>query len=230
MTDLEKKMEESLEEKEVETSQTLEKSLEKEQEQEQEPRTSQEAQALTRLLAIPEVREVIEARQRGERIRIIQGDEVEKPRERIVEPVEENVDFSMMSNKELAEYMRKEVVKEVSKLSNLGSRLDHVESVVSKVETSNIVKEINRARKAYADFDEYRDQMVALNSQNPNLTVDDLYWLAKKRSDGYSIPVDPRKMATEKPSVTPRASTLKSKQYAPGPQGLEQALDEVLGE
>ena len=95
---------------------------------------SEEAATIARLVADPDIRRVMEARQKGESIRIVSSDEAgperdEGKRSELVEPVEEPEDLDILSNKELT----KLIINKVANVTEqaVAARLEPLEASIA---------------------------------------------------------------------------------------------------
>jgi hypothetical protein len=76
-------------------------------------------------------------------------------------------------------------------------KVKELEDFVNSQQTQKVQGEIQDVRSRYPDFAQYQTQMVQLHKQNPGLSVEELYHVAKRRSGGPDTKVDTR---TERPS------------------------------
>lgn len=88
-----------------------------------------------------------------------------------VEKIEE-VDWEALSNKELVDRI-------VGSVNEAGLGL------VTKIETLKVLREINKGEAKHKDFWEYEKDIRKIASENPTLSIEDAYQLAKaKKGDG----------------------------------------------
>lgn len=137
--------------------------------------------SVAQLLAIPEVRDAYARHQRGEPA----AEPAPKPV--VDEPTDENVDWDELNNQQLAAQIVKRVSGQVGQI--VSDRLQEVKdetkvfnAYVKRQETSKMKKQVDAAREAHSDFDQYKDEMLGLNRENPGLAVEELYMLACARA------------------------------------------------
>lgn len=123
---------------------------------------------------------------------------------KLAEPAEEeessavdyNVDLESMSNTELANKMLEVIEDRVGQFSkSIEQKIDQFDS---KVGTVSAQSQVNETRGKYQDFDHYKDEMVQLARENPGLSVERLYRLAKAENPQKVEEVD-KKLAAENP-------------------------------
>jgi hypothetical protein len=189
-------------------------------------------ETLAKLVADPDIRRILEARQRGEQVSVNVGDE---PQQRQSTPdVEDPEDFDMLDNQELANYLMKKMDRVLEEKVNqsiqgISQKVQSLEGYVQENETKSVKQQVAELREKYSDFDQYKDQMVELNRQNPNLTPEDLYFIAKKRSGHFDEP-RPKESESEKPtqSVTRPPKPDREEPLPQGKGGFDQMLGEAL--
>jgi len=143
---------------------------------------------LTRLLADPDVRAVLEAKKNPK-----------KDNTRIEEEEESQEDYDKMSNKDLVQNIVKKfgivlqgVVDE--KLAPLNQKLSAVEGSLGNDQQEKAKKAVLKARRRFSDFDRFVPEMKEILKVNPGLDVKELYYLAKLRKTG-----DDRRAESERP-------------------------------
>jgi hypothetical protein len=171
---------------------------------------------LAKILADPDVRKVLEAKEKGKKISLQDADEkkVETP----------NFD----EEDELTGKVLKKVFGLIqTSIKPLEDRLANISSYVETTEGSKIKEEINAVRARYPDFESYRELMVQLNKQNSGLSVEELYFLAKARKGGgFGIQ---NQTETERPrKTTARPSVTDKKVAIPGKRGFDALLNNTL--
>jgi hypothetical protein len=198
-----------------------------------EAKTERESGALAKILADPQVREVLEARTAGRKIKVV-GEEAE-PADMVEVP--ESKDLEAMTNAELVRHILGQVTHAVAgvvdkKIGSLSTDLDSVKGFVRTSQTTDVSKQIQSARDRWEDFDDQREKMLELSGANPGLGVEDLYVLAKARKG--ELPMVRRVAgdgtpSSEKPTHTGARPTKRKVPLPPGRQGFDQLLSEALG-
>ena len=179
---------------------------------------------LAKILADPDVRQILEAKQKGEKIKVVE-DKLER------QVVVDDVDYEELSNKELAKQILSDVTTNIdttlaSKLEPLTEAIKNFEGYVGGVEAETVGKQIKKAQEKYDDFNVYVPDMKELNKLNPSLVVEELYLIAKRRKLG---PMD-KSISSEKPTSS-SAKVAARKRAAPLPKGragFSQLLNEAL--
>lgn len=163
------------------------------------------------LMADPQVRAILEARQRGEEVQVVSGKkEPEAPE--VIEPPE---DIDTLSHNELSDFIIKSVSQSVGArvdeaveklVSPLVERVKGVEGHVNQTQSAAADKDIRLLKRKYGDFDEYKQAMVTLHGQAPGLSVEQYYLLAKNTAGS---PVTPdTHFESEKPTVPPQTKLI----------------------
>lgn len=188
---------------------------------------------IAKIVADPDVRQILEARQRGEQVTVQVGEPEQK--QTATPEVEDPEDFDMLDNRELADYTMKKTTSAVSSLveqklnealEKVMDKVQRLEGYVQTNETQTIRQQVSKLREKYSDFDDYRDVMVQINRENPSLSPEELYFVAKKRSGHFEEPGP--KASSEKPTNTSsRPSKPQREQPLPPGRG---GFDEMLGE
>ncbi len=185
---------------------------------------------LAQLMADPEVRAILEAKQRGEKVKVVLGEEKVPTKVEI----EEDIDLDGLSNKDLVKHILKKVSTIFdgtlsSKLTPLTEQIKNLSGYVGTAETQAANKQIEIARGKHADFDTYIPEMRELNKVNGGLSVEELYLIAKSRKAGP----DASKVSSEKPtstSVKAPAKVTRKNPLPPGKAGFDIAMAEALSE
>jgi len=188
-----------------------------------------EGKAIARLLSDPNVRAVLDARQEGRRVKVVDFEESLK--KTVIEDPDEKVDLDELTNEEFAKHMTKKLAHVVdtaldAKLKPVMNKVNDALSFAEEGRKTTVKTQIDKAKKKYDDFDDFQEQMVALNGQNPELTVEELYLVAKRREGGSRK----AKTASEKPTTTASRVGKKVERDTPlarGRQGFEQLLNEA---
>jgi len=176
---------------------------------------------LAKVMADPDVKKILEARQKQE--------DAEPPES------EEDLDLDVLDNRELVRYILKKVQESVGglvakHLDGIAEKVGRLEGYVQEKETRTIRQQVDELRAKYPDFDDYRELMIQLSRESPGLTPEELYWIARKRSGRFEEPGP--KTESEKPTSTlarpPRRE--REKPLPPGARGFSQLLGEALEE
>lgn len=193
-------------------------------------------QALSAVLADPDVQKVLLAKQAGKKVQV--SDLVEQEEEEQAE--EEPEEITTLDDKDplkatlrtIDNLIQKRLGKVLESVTGLSERIEGVEGVAGSVQRKEVQQQIDAAKKKYQDFDEYKAQMLELTKANPGLGVEDLYLVAKSRAG--KLKLDQPSTFTEKPQGARRGTSVKpkTKQEArpKGRQGFSQMLQEALGD
>lgn len=206
----------------------IEETIEHETELAERVNKLEEGQDLTALLSDAEIMAVIEAKQAGKKVKV----EIEEPK-----PEPSVVDKAKELVKDLPkDDPNRDAVSQLAKLFDekltpLVERLDAVEGHASAGAKKEINVEIAKAQERFSDFDEFRSEMVDLSKAFPELTIPELYIIAKNRKGKLDL-ADPTTF-TEKPAsntVERRNPTNKpSKDRPKGRKGRSAMVTEALG-
>lgn len=181
--------------------------------------------AVERLLADPDIQKVLELKSSGKAVSF--ADEREEPQYETP-----TGDLEDMTNTELAAYVTKGLLTELPKviksdIEGLKNSLEAVEAKLRASETQQIKSQVESLSQKYKDFSSFKPQMAEIAQQNPALSVEELYILAKSRS-GSPLTEDST-TSTEKPSSAPGKAP-KKRDIPPGQAGFRQLLDGALAE
>jgi len=196
---------------------------------------SKSNETLTMLMADPNIRAVLDAKQRGEKIKIVA--ESEDPQEEEEEEI--NWDEEDPDPKKLADFVLSKVNKTVSSqvaqaieqaVKPLKDQLNGVSSHVSASEKEKLSQQIAQVKQKYPDFDGYVTDMVEINKATPGHSVEELYILAKARKNGGVKAFQPDRTETERPtSSASRVSGRGSRGKVPsGKAGFSEILERGL--
>jgi len=202
-------------------------------------RLAEQQELVAQIIADPDVRAVLKAKENGENVKVISGETETPSRTPNVldfpaESMEEEVDVEEMTNRQLMKRFGDQIVTSVNssidkKLQGVNDRLDLVDGYVNLSEKKEATKQIEEAQSRFSDFEEYRSQMYDIYKTNPNLPITELYALAKIRS-GHPISRD-KNLESERPTSTsgrPRPNTRRSESLPPGTKGRRIAMDEAF--
>lgn len=196
---------------------------------------NQAKEALTQLVADPQIAAIIQARRAGKSVKIV--DDVEEvveepdPVEAVVKDMpEDDPQRQLISTiSKLTEAKTEKVVsKLMEKIEQLESQLAETAEVTTSVKRDKVTQAVAEARSKYKDFDQYKDKMLELSKENPGLSVADLYIVAKNRS-GKLRQVETI-TETEKPTSQPRrvAKPGSTPKRSPGRQGFSEMLSDAF--
>ncbi len=180
---------------------------------------------LAKLLGDSDVRAVLEAKARGETVRLGFGDNNEN--------TGQAPDLESLSQTELVQHLLGEMEKIVSKgvvsgTDPLMQRLDSVEGFVNEQGRDKLSQGIKSARERFSDFDKYQEGMLSAFEHPEDLTPEELYIVAKNRKGGF--PTLDKNTSSEKPSgagIRPAINKQQRKTpVRPGTQGFRQLLEE----
>jgi len=191
---------------------------------------------LAKLLADPDVRAVLDAKQQGKKLKLVSAEEASPQVEKIEEPDWESVD-----NKGMADYILKSVANMTKnmvtstasemiqeQLKPLMGRLNAVDGYVVETQKNTIQQQIKDMRAQFKDFDEFQKDMLELNQVAPGLSLKELYQVAKNRKQGFEE--TPSNIRTERPTNQPRPSVRVARKtpLPNGRGGFDQSLAEAL--
>ena len=188
------------------------------------------SEQLAGIIADPDVREMLRAKQEGQEVRILVGDEEDdKDKDK-----DKDKDLDEMSRTELVEFMIDASAKASAatmdeKLEPIAASLASLTGNAEKTKAKELKAEISKVKEKHSDFDTYKKDIIALEKDNPGLRVEEYYQLARIRK-GVDITkkVNP---ASEKPSSTSARPSGKTKREKPIPatsRGFGQLIDEAL--
>lgn len=166
---------------------------------------------LNRMIADPEVAAVLRAKQAGKAVKVVE-DAGEEEVEAEVDPTDEVVKGMAEDDpqRQLITTVSKLVdakseaktAKLMAEIEELKSQLGSVQDVANQVKRKEVTEAVTSAKSKFKDFDEFKGKMLELSKDNPNLSVEDLYFVAKARS-GKLRQVE-AVTETEKPTSQPR--------------------------
>tara|TARA_R100000306_G_C4377375_1_gene142556 strand:- start:1118 stop:1933 length:816 start_codon:yes stop_codon:yes gene_type:complete len=207
---------------------------------------AKDANEVARLIAIPEVRDVLTALQDGKDVKVLTGVEAGSgsqaplPESAQAPPSMSAEDLDEMSNAQLTDHIVQSVGSSLSsnlkgiiseQLKPIEASIGRAESFIGRAETDSMQRQARELGAKYEDFNEYKDRMIELNTQNPSLNLEQLYHLAKLDAGS---PVTPLKgMSTERPGTmagrTPREPRPSSRPpVGPGRRAMGNRISEIL--
>jgi hypothetical protein len=191
--------------------------------------TVQENAVVARLAADPEIRQLLEARQSGKKVKVVLEDE--KPQTPPTEELETPPNLEEMTQSDLLRHMTKvmaatteKVLK--SRLAPFEQKLAAVEQSVQQDQRKEVQAQVDAARKSHKDFDQYKESMLSISQQNPGLGVEELYMLAKVRAGQPLVP--DRSTESERPSRTSARPPKRQEPLPPGRSGFSALVGDAL--
>jgi len=187
----------------------------------------QESNLMAKLISDPDFRAVLEAKQRGEKVRVETG---EKPTPKVEDQPE--VDLDDLPPSKLAKHVLTQVSTMIEqaverKLGPLSQKVEGVEGKLKEDEGKKVKKEVEALQEKYEDFDLHRQGMMEVNKVNPELSVEELYLIAKARASGGTPKKGPR-TETERPSTSSTRPPLKPDKVPNTQEGFRTLLQRAL--
>lgn len=188
------------------------------------------AQLMAQLAGDPEISKILQARNAGKKVSVVDPDEKSN---QVVES--HKMDWEGMNNSQLVENIPKVLLPSVQQaikeqLEPLLAQVSQLQNGAQQNEQEKIKSSIETTKQKFSDFEDYRASMISINKETPGLGVEDLYWLAKARKgDFVDARIEPT--STARPSnVAARPSLAESRKapLATGRRGASQMLDEAL--
>ena len=199
--------------------------------------TVKQSQGLASVLADPDVRALLNAKQTGQRVAVTIGEpEALKP-----EPLQlpSDSDIDAMSNKEVVKLVLRvmpQVVKSAvqpvvdARVGEATKPIDELRTVVNALTaqlqgdaSAKAKLEVDACKASHDDFEDYRQGMLALSQQAPSLKPEELYQIVKQRAVGTTSV----RAASERPTAT---STRRVRDAKPvvGLSGFRSVLSDAL--
>ncbi len=189
----------------------------------------------TQLLSDPNIRAYVEARQRGEQVKIVP----DKPAEPAPAGPPEPADLESMTNADMVKYLVAKLETAVKSTTNsvVEQRLEALKKELSPTlqqlsadtqyrHSQDAQRMIEQVKSAHSDFEQMRPAMLEVNKTVQGLTVEELYQLAKLRSGVPAI--TQKSIETERPGSASGRSKYKVPDNINGRQGFEAVLDAAL--
>jgi len=181
-----------------------------------------DAGTLAKILADPDVRALLQAKEQGKKVKVLEDATIEELPDPDLSDLDEE---SKDSLKKVFSYVKAALD---IRLKPLQEQMSKVSQYVEVSEGSKVKEEIASVRKKFSDFDDYRQDMVDINKVNPGLSVEELYFLAKTRKTG-GFNVGAPKTDSERPQrSTARPAVVEKKPVRPGKRGFDDLLNEAL--
>ena len=191
--------------------------------------TQQTNEAVAKIMADPDVLELLRLKEAGKKVTLQEISE-NTPEDNFT--VSQDIDS--MSNRELAEFMQGNMAKSVgslleSKLSPLMQRLESVDGFINQSTQVTAEQELAKLGQSFPDATGYYKEMGELNKVYPDLSVQQLYILAKNARGDLNL--SPPNTQTEHPTVISRPSSTLTTRETPlghGQAGFKLALSEGI--
>lgn len=185
-------------------------------------------QLMAQLAGDPDYRAVMDMKNRGVKFKLVpEGEAGSEPASN------EKVEWDNLTNAQMAEKLPTVMTKQMKEvieaaMAPLHQKIQQLENVSQNIAAEKVQSQIAEVQKKYKDFDELRPMMIQLNQQKPGNDLEDLYWMARRRSGKPMVDAQPT--ATERPTTsTARPSpTVRKQPLPPGKRGFSQLLDEAL--
>jgi hypothetical protein len=190
-------------------------------------------QLLQTILGVPEVQEVLRARQAGQAVKILTGNQQQQ------QAPQPEPDWEAMKEdpKKLTDTILQRLSSDVlarvgqavdEKLNPVLQKMQGFESHLTDQTKQAAINEVTVLKQKYADVQEHAPVMQQINKETGGtLKLEEVYHLAKIRSGAPMVP--PQSVATERPTDSAaRASQGTQKQYPTGRRGMSMALDDAL--
>lgn len=123
----------------------------------------------------------------------------------VVEEEVEAPDFENLSVKDYHIYLTKKFVPSITKqiAEGIGGLRTEIEGLKGTTTRNRLEQELQVAMRKYSDLGNYRMQMIEISDKRPDLSVEEVYALAKFKSGGFNQStqrITTKKVATEKPN------------------------------
>jgi hypothetical protein len=202
------------------------------------------AGALAGVLSLPGVQDLVLAARRGERMRVLSEADYaaltqqrQQPKQDDEPAPEPDPNWAELDNAALAQQLQKKVVSQVGKaisktladtLSPLQQQLDYLMGMANQHRQSQTTNEVSEAMKRHPDLPRYQQSMLAIHKDNPSLSVEELYILAKTRAGHNDVPVT----KTERPTNTSAKPSTRKPGDKPvlGSNGFRNLVGKALAE
>lgn len=191
---------------------------------------------LTQLLAIPEIQAVLKARQSGQPVQVLSGQQQPQTTP-VVQEAEPDWEKIKEDPKALTDHIISRLSKDVSAKQNqqlsdvlkpLVDKIGAIETTLVEHGNKEVVSKIEAVKNKYADFEVMKPLMRELNSRTSGLDAEELYLMAKAKKG--EAPVLRDSLASERTtnSSAKLPSQTQQRKYSTGRRGFEQALDDAL--
>lgn len=201
-----------------------------------------EKRLLARLAADPDVRSVLEMKQQGKKFKVLSDDgsgggstvQRDSGNQQIQDQDDEVVNLDDLDNRGLTKHILGSVGKILDQklegfIKPLKDQTTQLQNYTQQQENQKILNEITKVKEEFDDFEQYRTAMHDLSTRNSDLTVRELYLLAKHRAGGTTNQRAER-TDSEYPStsVSRPGTHTRVKNLQPGQRGISQLLQASL--
>jgi hypothetical protein len=188
---------------------------------------------MKQIMADPDVMKVLQMKQEGKKFTIADAvTEQELPPDFSNDDLfnlskGDELDVDTMSNRELLQYIQKSGFSKISEMvqkaiSPLSKKMESVDGFVNNSVTREAEIELQKLQEKYPDAPNYYKDMTQLNKSNPNLSVHELYALARyKRGE---LPIQSINTSSERPTSFSRPTTKKNVPIKTGQAGWKDLL------
>lgn len=141
----------------------------------------EQSQVLQRLVSDPEIAAVLKAKREGKRVSVTEV--VDKPADEVEEVVAAKPGEESDPVTETLNRISKVIDTKLTKaLEPLTDRLSQIEGFAHNVNGERVSAKVQAAAAKFKDLPDFKDSMAELAKDNPNLDVEDLYFVAKSRA------------------------------------------------
>jgi hypothetical protein len=179
---------------------------------------------MAQLLADSDIQQVLAAKQKGQKLKIMTGEDV-------VETVEKTpANLSDLSPEQLTEHIVKKAAKVVetsvdAKLNDIKQMLSGLQGFVQQSEGEKVDGLMKKAQEEHRDFDAYRNEMINIAKKHPGHTPEELYALAKLKKGVLFRDDSEPDVTSERPSGTQtEQQNGKREKMKPGARGFDDHL------
>ena len=155
--------------------------------------SSENNPTVARLMGDPEIRMILEARQAGRDIKVVDR-EPESELEDVTPMLDESsTDLDELSNSELSKVIVKETLKAVkglvqAEVKPISDQIKSTQGIAAAQETRHIQSQLVELKVKYPDLESYGPEMIALSKTSPGLSPEEYYILAKGRAGAAKPP------------------------------------------
>lgn len=183
------------------------------------------SETLAKLMSDPDVRAVLDAKQAGKKVKLVEEEE---------EDEEEELDLDSLTNKQLTKHLLKQVTKAVGvateqRIAKVEELLQGVIGHIQGSQTADVRKQIESMKEKFPDFEDLRERMAEINHTTPGLSVEELYLLAKVRETGLDgLATGLRSERPSSSTARPPRTQQRKTALPTGKRGFDVLLQEAL--
>jgi len=169
-------------------------------------------QSLNQIFSNPQVMEVLRMQEAGQQVSVVSGVPGNASTHQIgqpgsvtpdVAPELDSEDLDGMSQKQFLNHMEERNAFHMKKMfqemmSPMMDQLSGATQHIANTQQEAVNSQIAACMERHSDFNDFRQDMAEVNKKNPDLDVEELYQLCKRRRYGQT----PDGLATEKPNST----------------------------